>query len=359
MAMIFSERPRDSMALKAENPPVILVSGASGIVGYGILKCLQAAKRPFHLIGTSIYADSVAEAFCNTFEPAIASDHPDYMDWLVSIIKKHHVRYLIPGIEADLYLWAKNERAIVEAGGKALLNRLELLEFTKDKWLFDQKLKEAEFDCRIPTTISDDWDELESKLGIPFLLKPRRGYGSRGIFRVSGRAEFDPHRDKVGRTHIAQAIRGRDDQEYTVAAFGDGKGGLCAFLALRRTLSKEGFTEKAETVEIPALLTEVIALSKYFKPIGPTNFQFRMESGKVFLLEINPRISSSTSIRSAFGFNEPVMAVEYLIEDKLPSQPTLKTGRAVRYSADCIFYSSCKNDPISHSKTSQMLCHSQ
>ena len=39
------------------------------------------------------------------------------------------------------------------------------------------------------------------------------------------------------------------------------------------------------------------SMSSVFKPIGATNFQFLVIDGKIRLLEINPRISSSTSIR--------------------------------------------------------------
>ena len=37
----------------------VLVSGASGIVGYGILRSLRRSERPCFLVGTSMYDDSV------------------------------------------------------------------------------------------------------------------------------------------------------------------------------------------------------------------------------------------------------------------------------------------------------------
>ena len=82
----------------------------------------------------------------------------------------------------------------------------------------------------------------------------------------------------------------------------------------------------------------LLKFCKYFKPIGPTNFQFRKHEGVLKLLEINPRISSATSIRTAFGYNECKMAVEYYLKNKKPKQPVIKQGRAVRYTEDFIFY---------------------
>ena len=83
-------------------------------------------------------------------------------------------------------------------------------------------------------------------------------------------------------------------------------------------------------------------LAKIFKPIGPTNFQFRNHKGKWKLLEINPRISSSTSLKTAFGHNECKMAVEYFLEGKEVEQPKIKKGSAIRYTEDYIFYD-CDN----------------
>ena len=137
---------------------------------------------------------------------------------------------------------------------------------------------------------------------------------------------------------MAQPIVGRDDEEFTVSAFGDGRGGYSASMALRRRLSREGFTDKAEVVNQADFLDAIQDLCRAFSPIGPTNFQFRKTDAGLRLLEINPRISSSTSIRAAFGYNEALMATEMAVEKRLPAQPDIKGGRAVRYTEDFIFH---------------------
>ena len=38
----------------------ILISGTSGIIGYGILRSLKLSNENLKLIGTTIYSDSVA-----------------------------------------------------------------------------------------------------------------------------------------------------------------------------------------------------------------------------------------------------------------------------------------------------------
>ena len=76
------------------------------------------------------------------------------------------------------------------------------------------------------------------------------------------------------------------------------------------------------------------------KPVGPTNFQLRHHKGTYYLLEVNPRISSTTSIRQALGYNEAEMCVEYFLEHKIPERRPTRSGSAIRYIADHVTYDS-------------------
>jgi carbamoyl-phosphate synthase large subunit len=142
----------------------------------------------------------------------------------------------------------------------------------------------------------------------------------------------------MGDNFMVQKIVGDDDSEYTVGAFGLGDGTYSQSITLRRKLSGEGATAKASVSHVPALEELVGRLVKAFRPVGPTNLQFREHEGRFLLLEINPRISSSTSIRAAFGYNEAEMCIEYYLEGKPPVQRKLGSGKAIRYIEDMVFH---------------------
>ena len=316
----------------------ILVSGASGIVGYGVLRSLRMSGKDLKLIGTSMYDDSVAPAFCDIFEQAPATNDPGYMDWLLATISRHRVDLIIPGIEIDMYQWVEHVSDIQARGAVPLLNDLALVQLCKDKWAFYQRLSEAGLDCVIDSSLSTDFAELQARFGLPVLLKPRRGFGSKGIVRVGSEGEFLLHRETMGTVLMAQPIVGDDDNEFTSSAFCDGLGGFYACMTLRRKLSRDGFTEKAEVVASGEFTDTISRLCQLLRPVGPTNFQFRKTAGGIKLLEINPRISSSTSIRAAFGYNESAMAVDYYLEQRTPLQPEIRRGRAIRYTDEHIFH---------------------
>lgn len=313
----------------------ILVSGASGVVGYGILRSLKKSSENFTLIGTSIYDFSIAPAFCNVFEKAIPTNHPDYIDWLCGIIKKHSVDMIIPGIEADVFKWNDERETLLSTGTFPLLNNSELIKLCSDKWLFYLQLIMTNKHVAIPTVVDGNFFTFST----PFLLKPRRGYGSKGIIKINTESEFEAHKNKIGDDYIMQPIIGTDDEEYTVSAFFDKSSQLVDHFCLKRKLSGDGFTIEAQVVDFD-IVNILLSLSKTFKPAGPTNFQFRIDDGDPKLLEINPRISSATSIRSNFGYNESVMSVNYFLNNILPEKLDKKkiiNKRAIRYWEDYIF----------------------
>jgi carbamoyl-phosphate synthase large subunit len=317
----------------------VLVSGASGIVGYGTLKSLRSAEQSLRLIGTTIYEDSVAQGFCDIFEKAPLTTDENYINWLISVIEKYKVDLIIPGIEADLYKWADHISEIESHGAIVLMNTPLLIQLCKDKWQFYQALSKVNSPYVIPSSLDTDFDTIVEEFGLPFLLKPKRGFASKGIIKVTSKEIFDLHKDQIGEVLFVQKLIGSDDAEYTTSAFCDGKGSYVASITLKRKLAKDGYTDRAETFEIEGIDVVLNHFCEYFKPLGPTNFQFRMHDGVLMLMEINPRISSSTSIRAAFGYNESAMVVEYFLEKKMPSQPQLKLGKAVRYVEDKIFLS--------------------
>lgn len=125
-----------------------------------------------------------------------------------------------------------------------------------------------------------------------------------------------------------------------VATFGFGDGTCIKPIMMKRKLSQEGATAKARVVDSEAMEAFVYRMVELLKPVGPTNFQFRYDndSGKYLLLEVNPRISSSTSLRAAFGYNEAQMCMEYFIEHIRPQDAVVRKGSAVRYIADYVHF---------------------
>jgi len=318
----------------------ILVSGASGVVGYGTLRSLRQGAEEYHLIGTTIYNASVAPAFCDVFEQAPPTSDPRYLPWLKELIKRHSVDMIIPGINDDMIAWNGYRDELAATGTVVMLNRAELIDLCSDKWIFYEELRRQHTGCLIESRLSGTYAELKAAFGLPFLLKPRRGFASKGIVVVDSGQTFRQHQKDLGEVVMGQPIVGDNESEYTISAFFDNESKLCCSMGLRRKLAKEGYTEKAEVAMPPQAEGVITELATLLRPVGPTNFQFRVHKGELKLLEINPRISSATSIRTGFGYNESEMAVQYFLKGVMPKQPKIRSGVAVRYAEDHFFYDS-------------------
>ena len=316
----------------------ILVTGVGAIIGYGIVNALRKIDEKVHIVGTDIYKDAVGQTWVDKFVQAPFTSSEEYSSWLRQILKNDEVDLIIPGFEQDVHFFSDNPRILDGSSAKIAINNKVLINTSRDKWLTYEALSKLGSTLAIDSALFGEFDDLVSKFGLPFLLKPRQSYAGKGISVVNSIADFNARRERLGEELMAQRLVGDDDQEYTVGMFGDGKGGVSALIAFRRLLAIDGSTAKATVVENEEIKQHISELAKYFKPNGPTNFQFRGHEGALKLLEINPRISSSTSLRVAFGYNEAEMCIDYFLKRENIIQPEIIPGSASRYIADWISY---------------------
>jgi carbamoyl-phosphate synthase large subunit len=248
-------------------------------------------------------------------------------------VEQQGIDLIIPGIEPDLYkLWESKDKVRT----KIMLNNDLCIRISKNK-LETYKYLSGKGIGLIPTLYQTGFRNCADGLGLPFLLKPESSSASKGIEVIHNEKEFDFFSQRVDGKCIYQKIVGTDDSEYTVAVFGDGTGEILDHLILKRKLSGEGATRKATVAEDAAIWEYVKKLSAILKPVGPLNVQVRKEGDHVYLLEINPRISSACSIRTLLGYNEPEMCLKYFLT-KEPVVPGKKgKGTIVRFISDYYF----------------------
>ena len=64
---------------------------------------------------------------------------------------------------------------------------------------------------------------------------------------------------------------------------------------------------------------------------GAVNIQCRMVESKVYVFEINPRFSGTTSLRAMVGYNEPdILIRKHLLGENIKSNFTYKSGVIMR-----------------------------
>jgi carbamoyl-phosphate synthase large subunit len=314
----------------------ILVTGVGAIIGYGVIKSLRSSRYDINIIGIDIYSDAIGQNWCDAFEQVIPVIEPEYTTQILNILTKHKIDLIIPAIEQDVIFWAENDINNIYSKAKVALNNRDLIFTAYDKWRMHKKLLQY----NLPTILSciePDFESIKNKFGLPFMLKPRCSYASKGIIKIFDSSDFKYWKGKSGGNYMFQQYIGSDDEEYTASIFGYGDGNSSNSIIFKRKLSAEGATKTALVVQDDLIDWNINKLVKIFKPIGPTNFQFRKNNDDFLLLEINPRISSSTSIRSYFGYNESEMCLQYYLNGERPDPVKVIKGKAIRYIEDFIY----------------------
>lgn len=320
----------------------ILVTGVGAIIGYGVISSLRKSKYDCHIVGMDIFYDAAGQVWCDKFIQAILASDKKYISFFKEQIDKYNIDLVFFGTEQEIKKCYECKEELGEYYKKLVINEGKLLDLSEDKWDTTCFLKENGLDY-IPSSVTANFDEAIEKFGLPLLMKPRRSYASKGICKVSTKEEFESWKQEYYEQFMVQKLIGDEEHEYTAATFGFGDGTCIKPIVMKRKLSKAGATDKAVVIAIPEIESEIRKMVKLLKPVGPTNFQFRLDGNKFLLLEINPRISSSTSIRTAFGYNEAEMCIDYFLEGKRPTDCDLKRGRVYRYIADAVVYDDSDN----------------
>jgi len=318
-------------------PITVLVTGVGAIIGYGLINSLKKSKYECRVIGIDIFHDAVGQKWADKFIQGVRADSEAFIPFINKIVQEEQVDLLIPGIEQDL-------KALIEHfddldhSAKYVLNNKSLYKTFDDKKL-TYKFLEGVADLIPYIDYSETlFDEAKEAFGLPFILKQDISYASKGVAAIHDRQEFDFYIEKFGSGCMAQKKLDIKDREYTCSLFGLGDGTFVNPTCLRRELSQEGATKKALNVKVDEVLLDTMTkISQKCRFEGPTNLQFIEYEGKYLLLEINGRVSSSTSMRELFGVNEAEMCIDYYLMDKKPETKEQRYGTIMRYIGDAYF----------------------
>ena len=322
----------------------ILVTGISGIPGYGVVDALRASKYDCNIIGVGIYENAAGRQWCDEFEKGPKADDPHFISFIHDLIIKYKVDLVIPTVELEITQFMKHKKMFENLHTKFVLHDIDLYNILNDKSktfnYFNGKI------AQIPTIVGSDdlnYNNVIEKLSVPFILKKSISSGSQGVVTINDQKDFEYWKYKFADGFICQKkIRG---QEYTISVFGIQTGKYVNMIVFSRTLIN-GVTMGAECVEPDNKIIEYIdKICEIMSPIGPTNIQLikDQESDRYLLLEVNARISASTSIRYKLGVNEPDMCIEYFLLNKIPDKRIPIKASAIRYLKDKIEYHDSNN----------------
>lgn len=303
----------------------ILVTGVGGrSVGSGIVHALcrspSAQKEKWNVIGAD--ADAFSWGLYITHQATLLpfASAPGYTEAVLRAVDHFALDAIIPGTEAETERLTR-DRALLPV--PVIANSPVIIPLMMDKRLAEQRLRELGLPFILSYTLEQSALAVSTH-GFPLIAKPSVGTGgSRGLAMLFDQAELDRYiaNTAPATRPMLQPYLGTPEEEYTVGVLSTPAGQLIDTIIMRRKLmglslldarEKDGrraaistgysqgfFIEDAEIREF----CEALSLSLGSR--GPLNLQLRRHAGQLYVFEIHPRFSGTTTMRADAGFNEP------------------------------------------------------
>jgi predicted ATP-grasp superfamily ATP-dependent carboligase len=171
-----------------------------------------------------------------------------------------------------------------------------------------------------------DFAAAARELGLPFVIKPVDQAGSVGVHLISSEQDYrqkilDDEGYRFSPLLAQQYIQGSDISLNLLAIHGK-----ITAMGVQQRDAPQNFGAPIEFIENPALESAAHAICGISTYHGVMNLGARVEeaSGRVFLIESNPRFSGSLSASVWCGLN----FVQACLEPQPPGMRTLRSGRA-------------------------------
>jgi carbamoyl-phosphate synthase large subunit len=150
--------------------------------------------------------------------------------------------------------------------------------------------------------------ELPDEMPFPVLVKARRGFGSRHIFRAENQSELDFFLRYTTVESMVQRVC--SGVEFSVDVFCDLDARCVAAVPRTMIESKGGESIKGMTIKDADLIEFARATSEALRIIGPANIQcFREPDSTLQVTDVNPRFGGGFPLPTAAGSRYPELAL--------------------------------------------------
>jgi len=243
--------------------------------------------------------------------------HAGYIGQLLSIVKRHKVKLLVPTVDLDLKLLAQNEPKFAAMGCRVLVSKPDVVDVCQDKRKTYRFLCKNGFDT--PATMSVRLALARKKVNWPCFLKPWDGYASRGNAIVRNRRELLFHAKKIPNVICQEYVEG---VEYTCDAYVDLSMKVRCVVPRKRIEIRAGEVSKGQVVKNAHIMKEAARLVETLGA-GPgviTLQLFLTPDDKVKFIEINPRFGGGVPLSIKVGADFP----KWILQELLGKRPRIR-----------------------------------
>ncbi len=269
------------------------------------------------IIGTERTQLSPALQLCDYKYIVNGVKHAGYVTQLLEIVKKKKVKLLVPTVDLDLKVLAKNKQKFKELGCLVLVSDPKVIDVCQDKRKTYRFMIQNGFDT--PVTITAGKALEEQKFNGPYFIKPWDGYASRGAAKVKSRDELVFYANTIPNPICQELIIGT---EYTCDVYvGFDMKAKCV-VPRKRIEVRAGEVSKAKIEKNKRIMSKAAELVEALGA-GPgviTIQLFLSKGGRIEFIEINPRFGGGVPLSIKAGANFP----KWILQELTGIEPRVK-----------------------------------
>lgn len=286
----------------------ILISSINGPIGYELVKYL---KKKFYVIGCDCQPFGLGREICDEFYKSPHGSSKLFLSFLQKMSLKVDQFFLFA--DEEIYNLSENRNNMSTVIKKTLISPHETIKFCNNKSDLKKYLKNFLY---LP---KDNANKI--------IVKPKIGRGSKNQLILNDNSNgYSKFFSKDNNFFVEEFIEGK---EYTVDCIFN-KDYKLDFLLARERVIKSNISIVGKIVKDSKIIMFIEKLSKKLKFIGNVNIQIIInKQKKIFLTDINPRISGSIIFSIAAGFNPFAMASDILLKKKITKPKEIKYGKTL------------------------------
>ncbi|MDO8626795.1 MAG: ATP-grasp domain-containing protein [Candidatus Magasanikbacteria bacterium] len=291
----------------------ILITCAGGSGPLYLAK--QLKKKGYHVYLSDGSNESIARFLGFPFALMPFGNSQQYLPAVKDLIRRWNIQCIVPGADEELLAVAKLCEEIPHL--QAVLPRKDFIAACLNKKELMKRLAKLSISSLLSFAT-------RRSVAYPAAVKPMYGRGSRGFHIVHNSRQLAGYlalyNKKFSELVVQPYIAG---DEYTVSVIVNNKNQLLAIVC-KKILLKRGITKAAVVVKNNVIDRVCRMIVKKMSPGGPFNVQLKLYKGKVYIFEINPRLSTTSVLTDQACGNEVELYIHSfnraVIKKQLPVQ---------------------------------------
>lgn len=273
----------------------------------------KEVQKDILIYGSSSEENTSGFNFCDKKVLLPNINDTKYFTTLLDFLISEKINGILSFFDQDVHLLSGYRNILLDKNIIPFIPEKGVADICFDKCATYEFLRSSGFNT--PATFLSVLDCLsvinQSSINFPVIIKPRKGFASKGIFICHNEKELAFFSEYLNEPFIIQELI--DGQEHGFDILNGLNGETLSVIVKKKLMMRSGETDMSVTIKNKEVLEVGISLSEKLGSIGPLDVDFFIDkNGKVIILEMNPRFGGGYPGSHLAGAEFPSKLVKLL-----------------------------------------------